>query len=36
MLKGQSIGWILQSATGAMLIADQDGKIVLANPPVSS
>ena len=36
MLKGQSIDWILQSATDAMLIADQDGKIVLANPPAET
>lgn len=33
MFKGQSIDWILQSATDAMLIADQEGTIVLANPP---
>lgn len=32
MLKEQRIDWILQSATDAMLIADQQGKIVLANP----
>jgi len=36
MLEGQSIDWILQSATDAMLIADQDGRIVLANPPAEN
>lgn len=33
MLKEQTIDWILQSATDAMLIVDPDGKIVLANRP---
>lgn len=33
MLQGQSIDWILQSATDAMLIADREGRILLANPP---
>lgn len=36
MLNGQSIDWILQSATDAMLIADQEGRIVLANPPAEN
>jgi PAS domain S-box-containing protein len=36
MLKGQSIDWILQSAIDAMLIADPQGTIVLANPPAES
>src|SRR3569623_246061 len=34
ILESQSLDWLLQSATDAMLIADaQDGGIVLANPP---
>lgn len=36
MLKEQSIDWILQSATDAMLIADGRGCIVLANPPAEA
>lgn len=36
MLKGQSIDWILQSATDAMLIADREGRIVLANRPAEN
>ena len=36
MLKGQSIDWILQSAIDAMLIADPQGIIVLANPPAEN
>jgi len=33
MLQGQSIDWILHMAIDAMLIADRNGRIVLANPP---
>jgi len=33
MLQGQSIDWILHSAIDAMLIADREGCILLANPP---
>lgn len=33
-LAGQSLHWLLQSATDAMLITDTEGRIILANPPV--
>ena len=32
--EGQQLGWLLNSAADGMLIADRDGKILLANPPV--
>ncbi|CAN7791927.1 PAS domain S-box protein [Caballeronia sp. LjRoot34] len=34
ILEGQTLDWLLTSATEAMLIVDRDGHIVLANPPV--
>jgi PAS domain S-box-containing protein len=34
MLDGQSIDWIVHSASDAMLIADEQGKIVLVNRPL--
>jgi two-component system sensor kinase FixL len=34
ILEGQTLDWLLTSATEAMLIVDRDGLIVLANPPV--
>jgi len=34
ILEGQSLEWLLRSATDPMLIADQDGKIIMVNPPV--
>jgi two-component system, LuxR family, sensor kinase FixL len=34
ILEGQTLNWLLTSATEAMLIVDCDGQIVLANPPV--
>jgi len=36
ILESQSLDWLLQSATDAMLIADEHGSIVLANPPAES
>jgi PAS domain S-box-containing protein len=36
MFNGESIDWILQSASDAMLIADQEGMIVLVNPPAEN
>lgn len=33
LLEGQTLEWLLASATEAMLIVDRDGRIVLANPP---
>lgn len=32
LIAGESLGWLLASATDAMLIMDGDGRIVLANP----
>jgi two-component system sensor kinase FixL len=32
VIEGQSLEWLLESAADAMLIIDQDGKILLANP----
>lgn len=34
ILEGQSLDWLLKSATDAMLITDEKGRILLANPPV--
>jgi len=34
ILEGQTLDWLLASATEAMLIVDRDGLIILANPPV--
>lgn len=33
LLEGQTLEWLLASATEAMLIVDRDGRIVLVNPP---
>lgn len=33
VLEGQTLEWLLASATEAMLIVDRNGRIVLANPP---
>lgn len=33
ILKQQSLAWLLESVTEAMLIADRDGSIIAANPP---
>ncbi len=35
VIQGQSLDWLLASATDAMLIIDQDGHIVLANPALT-
>ncbi|MBC8740370.1 PAS domain S-box protein [Paraburkholderia sp. UCT31] len=34
ILEGQTLNWLLASATEAMLIVDRNGQIVHANPPV--
>lgn len=36
ILAGQSLDWLLQSATDALLIADEKGTILRANPPAES
>jgi PAS domain S-box-containing protein len=32
-LEGQTLGWLLRSATEAMIIVDRNGRIALTNPP---
>lgn len=34
LLEGISLEWLLESATDAMIITDQDGRIILVNPAV--
>jgi two-component system sensor histidine kinase UhpB len=34
VLEGQTLDWLLASASEAMLIVNPDGRIVLANPPI--
>jgi two-component system sensor histidine kinase UhpB len=34
--EGRQLDWLLQSAADAMLIADREGRIILANPPALS
>ena len=36
ILEGQTLDWLLMSATEAMLIVDRDGHIILANPPLAT
>jgi two-component system sensor kinase FixL len=33
VFEGQQLDWLLKSAADAMLIADREGRIILANPP---
>lgn len=34
LLEGKSLEWLLESATDAMVITDQEDRIILVNPPV--
>lgn len=34
LLEGKSLGWLLESATDAMIIVDTEGRIIVANPTI--